>query len=62
MAVAYFTEQMARDENMGIEQIKSDAMDKALEDFMRNAMDPTGSRGSSGASSGGWINHYTSVG
>lgn len=61
MAVAYFTEQMARDENMGIEQIKSDAMDKALEDFMRNAMDPTGSRGS-GSSGGGWITRYTSVG
>jgi len=35
--VARFTEQMARDEEMGIDQIKQDALDSALENFMDNA-------------------------
>ena len=37
IGVARFTEQMARDEEMGIDQMKQDALDHALENFMANA-------------------------
>ena len=37
IGVARFTEQMARDEEMGIDQLKQDALDAALDNFMDNA-------------------------
>lgn len=58
IAVAYFTEQMARDEEMGIQEMREAALDRALADFMEHAMDPSGQSASSPA--GGWINRYTS--
>lgn len=60
IAVGYFTEQMARDEEMGIEMIKQDALEKALLDFMDNARDPLGR--SQRPSQGSWISRYTSMG
>lgn len=57
IAVAYWTEQMARDEEMGIEQIRQDALDKDLARFMENAVDPSGRR-SGGASGTSWISSY----
>lgn len=60
IAVAYFTEQMARDEDRGIDEMKQAALDRALEDFMNHAFDPTGSRDTSPA--GGWLSPYTSMG
>lgn len=58
IAVAYWVEQMARDEEMGIEQIKADALDRELERFMENAVDPTGRR-SNALLGGSWISSYT---
>ena len=45
MGVGYFSEQMARDEEQGIKMIQDAALDKELELFMENALDPTGFRG-----------------
>ena len=42
IAVAHFVETMARDADMGISQAREDALDKELEEFMRNARDPLG--------------------
>ena len=42
MAVAYFTEQMARDENLGILEAQQDALNRELTSFMDNARDPLG--------------------
>lgn len=61
MGVRYYTDQMARDEEMGIEQVKQDALDKELEKYMENAVDPLGRR--QGRSVGGsgkktWISSY----
>ena len=63
MGVRYFTDQMARDEEMGIEEIKQDALDLELEKYMRNAVDPLGRRPHSVGGSGGsegktWISSY----
>lgn len=58
IAVGYFTEQMARDEALGIEMHRQSALDRELEDFMSNAIDPLGNR--QGASEGSWISRYTS--
>lgn len=60
IAVGYFTEQMARDEALGIEMHKQEALDRALEDFMSSAIDPLGHRGSTQGAS--WLTRYTSVG
>lgn len=59
IAVAYYTEQMARDEEMGIDQIRQDALDAALSNFMDNAVDPLGrsQRGTQGT----WVDRYTGV-
>lgn len=57
MGVKYFTEQMARDEDMGIEQVKQDALDKELEKYLSNAVDPTGRR-SGGPTKKSWISSY----
>lgn len=51
---------MARDEEMGIEMIKQDALDKELEMSMDNAVDPLSRR--QGASQGTWITRHTSMG
>jgi hypothetical protein len=49
---------MARDEEMGIDQVKQDALDNELAAFMENAIDPQGhSANTKGAS---WISRYTS--
>lgn len=61
IAVAYFTEQMARDEEQGIQQLRDEALARELENFMENAIDPLGNR-ASGSSGGSWISGYTSVG
>jgi hypothetical protein len=64
MGVRYFTDQMARDEEMGIEEIKQDALDLELEKYMRNAVDPLGRRPHSVGGSNGsegqktWISSY----
>lgn len=60
IAVAYWTEQMARDEEMGIEQIKQDALDRELQRYLEHAVDPSG-RKSGGFTSGGgsWISAYS---
>lgn len=65
LGVHYFTDQMARDEEMGIEEIKQDALDLELEKYMRNAVDPLGRRPHSVGGSGGsgegrktWISSY----
>ena len=64
LGVHYFTDQMARDEEMGIEEIKQDALDSELEKYMRNAVDPLGRRPHSVGGSGGsegrktWISSY----
>lgn len=60
IAVGYFTEQMARDEEMGIDMIRQEALEKELLDFMENARDPLGR--SQRPSRGSWISRYTSVG
>jgi len=60
IAVAYYTEQMARNEERGIDEMKQNALDKALLGFLENAVDPSGRRVSS--PDGAWINRYTSVG
>jgi hypothetical protein len=57
IAVAYWTEQMARDEEMGIEQIRQDALEKDLARFMENAVDPSGRR-SGGSLGTSWISSY----
>lgn len=57
MGVRYFTDQMARDEEMGIEEVKKDALDKELEKYMENAVDPSGRR-SGGAGRKTWISSY----
>ena len=49
---------MARDEEMGIEQVKQDALDLALANFMENAIDPQGH--SAKADSATWISPYMS--
>ena len=53
---------MARDEEMGIEEIKQDALDLELEKYLRNAVDPLGRRQSVGGSGGSkgktWISSY----
>ena len=59
IAVGYFTEQMARDEEMGIDIIKQDALDQELRRFMDNARDPLGRSMSTPDHS--WISRYTSV-
>jgi hypothetical protein len=61
IAVAYWTEQMARDEEMGIEQIRQDALEVELQRFMENAVDPSGRR-SGGSSGSSWISSYMSGG
>lgn len=58
IAVAYYTEQMARDEELGIREVKEEALDRALNDFLNHAIDPTGRRVTT--SGGGWISRYTS--
>jgi predicted unusual protein kinase regulating ubiquinone biosynthesis (AarF/ABC1/UbiB family) len=60
IAVAYFTEQMARDEEMGIDQAREDALDKELSDFMNSATDLFGNR--SKDSEDTWITSYTTMG
>ncbi|WP_173489371.1 phage terminase large subunit, partial [Marinobacterium sp. xm-d-509] len=55
IAIAYWVESMARDEEQGIEQIRQDALDKELERFMENAIDPFGRR--SGHSEKTWISN-----
>lgn len=60
IAVAYFVESMARDEEKGIAMIKQEALDKALESFMENAVDPQGRRKK--ASESTWISPFTSMG
>ena len=62
IAVAYFTEQMARDEEMGIDQAREDALDKELSDFMNNASDPFGNRQQSRRSEDTWITSFTTMG
>jgi hypothetical protein len=57
MGVRYFTDQMARDEEIGIEEIKQDALDLELEKYMRNAVDPLGRR-SGGYEGKTWISSY----
>ena len=54
IAVAYFTEQMARDEEDGIDQHKQELLDKELRSFMDNALGR-----STGPSSNNWIGRYT---
>ncbi len=44
MAVRYFTDQMARDEELGVEIIKQEALDRELAAFLDNAIDPQGNR------------------
>ena len=44
IAVAHFTEQMARDEEAGLDEIKQDLLDKALQSYMDSAIDPQGNR------------------
>jgi hypothetical protein len=56
MGVRYFTEQMARDEEQGIEQIRRDALERELEDFMNHAVDPLGRKG--GPQKKNWISSY----
>lgn len=56
IAVAYWSEQMARDEEMGIAQIKQEALDKELEAYLENAVDPLGRR--SGGEGSTWISSY----
>lgn len=60
IAVGYFTEQMARDEALGIEMHKQEAPEKELERFMDNAFDPLGTRGNTQSTS--WISSFTSMG
>lgn len=60
IAVAYYTEQMARNEERGIDEMKQKALDEALLGFLEHAVDPSGRRVSS--PEGVWINRYTSVG
>jgi len=58
IGVAYWTEQMARDEEMGIQEVHQEALDKELKRFMENAVDHRGHsrRNSKGTS---WISRYT---
>jgi hypothetical protein len=58
IAVGYFSEAMARDEEDGIRRIKEEALEKELQAFMNNAVDPLGRKSSSG---GGWLSRYTSL-
>ncbi len=44
IAVARFTEQMARDEELGISEHRAELLDRDLETFMENARDPLGRR------------------
>lgn len=57
MGVKYFTDQMARDEDKGIEQVKQNALDKELEKYLQNAVDPRGKR-SGGPTKKSWISSY----
>ena len=57
IAVARYTEQMHRDEEQGINQMKEEALDKALKDFMDHAVDPRGIR-SGGASNQTWVSSF----
>lgn len=59
MAVGYFTDQMARDEDMGVNMIKEEALDRELELFMQNSRDPLGR--SQGPRDDSWVSRYTSV-
>lgn len=61
IAVGYFTLQMARDEEMGIDQVRQDALEKELQMFMDNAVDPLGRR-SLGRDQTTWISPFVSVG
>ena len=56
IGVARFTEQMHRDEEMGINQQKEDALDRELAKFMDHATTPLGHR--SGPSSNTWISSF----
>lgn len=58
IAVAYFTEQMARDEEAGIDEIKQDNLDRELENFMANAFDPRGNRVSQSDREKTWVSPY----
>lgn len=64
IGVAYWVEAMARDEEMGIEQIRDDALEMELKKFMDNAIDPQGvrqgSRGSGRSAGKSWISGYMS--
>ena len=60
MGVGYFTEQMARDEDLGASMIHQDNLDRELQRFMDNAVDPSGirSRGGRGAKQDTFISRY----
>ena len=60
IAVAYFTEQMARDEQLGIDIVKQELLDRELANFLDHAFDPQGNRASTSGSS--FMSRYTSVG
>ena len=53
IGVAYYTEQMARDEQQGIDEHKAELLDKELNAFMDNAL------GRSSKASNNWIGRYT---
>lgn len=56
IGVAYWTEQMARDEELGIAQVQQEALDKELSAYLENAVDPLGRR--SGGEGSTWISSY----
>lgn len=58
IAVGYFTEQMARDEQLGIEEHRQRLLDIELENFMENAITPGGLRAA--PSEGNFMGRYTS--
>lgn len=60
IAVARFTEQMHRDEELGIQQQRDDALEEELRRFMDNASDHLGRRGT--PSEPTWISAYISMG
>ena len=56
IAVGYFTQQMARDEEMGIDKIRQDALDKELDKYLSNAIDPLGRKAPPASNT--WISRY----
>lgn len=60
IGVARFTEQMSRDEELGIDQARSDALDLELEAFMNSASDPLGRSG--GPKNTTWISSFITRG